>query len=430
MPSLWEFRDLRRLQRGGWPKEADAQAEPKWICGRLRFGAPCGEGPTQHGKCPITFKCAPSRTNDGRWHCRRPQAMGGKCRTGPHSDGTCSNTAPACRPLRSLRARRASVSKWAALFVFGIVIIAASYASRSQFLMPGPMTAAHSLQTDCRSCHANVPDGQFGWLRSVLAPAEPKEEIAACLTCHMIDGREQSPHDLALEELEKRTKRVQSKAALSSPSLMVRFGNGVLPVRNRVDNGIFCATCHREHQGKDFDLKRVSNDRCQSCHSLQFKSFAKGHPEFDSYPYKRRTRIIFDHSTHFGKHFPEALKEKATSQAAPNICTDCHSPDGDRRLMSVKPFKVVCSSCHLNQIIGAERASGPKGIAFLTLPGLDLATLKEKGVSIGEWPEDSEAELTPLMAMLIGLDDHRRQILHTVAKLDLLDLSTASDAEI
>jgi len=356
--------------------------------------------------------------------------MGGKCRTGPRSEGTCSNTAPACRPVRSLRARRAAVSKWAALFVFGIVIIAAIYTSPTQFLMPGPLTAAHSLQTDCRSCHGNVPDGQLGWLHTILAFADPKKETATCLTCHKIDGRAQSPHDLALQELEKRTKRGQSKAALSSPSLIARFGNGVLPVRNRVDNGIFCATCHKEHQGKDFDLNRVSNDRCQSCHALQFKSFAKGHPEFDSYPYKRRTRIIFDHSTHFGKHFPEALKEKVTSQATPNICTDCHSPDEDKRLMSVKPFKVVCSSCHLNQIIGTERASGPKGIAFLTLPGLDLETLKEKGLSIGEWPEDSEAELTPLMAMLIGLDDPRRKILHTVAKLDLLDLSTASDAEI
>jgi hypothetical protein len=356
--------------------------------------------------------------------------MGGKCRTGPHSDGTCSNTAPECRPVRPLRARRAAASKWAALFVFGIVIIAAIYASPTQFLMPGPLTTAHSLQTNCRSCHANVADGQIGWLHTILASAEPKKETAACLTCHKIDGREQAPHDLALQELKKRTKRVQSKAALSSPSITARFGNALLPVRNHVDKGIFCATCHKEHQGKDFDLNRVSNDRCHSCHALQFASFANGHPEFDSYPYKRRTYIIYDHASHFGKHFPEALKEKAASQSVPKVCTDCHSTEGDKRLMSVKPFKAVCSSCHLNQIIGTERASGPKGIAFITLPGLDLETLREKGASIGEWPQDSEAEVTPFMELLIGLDDHRRQILHSVSKLDLLDLSSASATEI
>jgi hypothetical protein len=329
-----------------------------------------------------------------------------------------------------LRARRAAASKWAALFVLGIVIIAASYASRAQFLMPGPMTAAHGLQTDCRSCHANVPDGRFGWLRSVLAPAEPKKEIAACLTCHMIDGREQSPHDLALEELEKRTKRIQSKRALNAPSMIARVGNDLLPIKHHIDEGISCATCHREHQGKDFDLNHVSDDRCQSCHAVQFRSFAKGHPEFDSYPYRRRTRIIYDHASHFGKHFPEALKKKTASQSVPKVCTDCHSTQGDKRLMSVKPFKAVCSSCHLNQIVGTERASGPKGIAFITLPGLDLETLKEKGVSIGEWPQDSEAEVTPFMELLIGLDGHRRQILRNISKLDLLDLSSASATEI
>lgn len=322
------------------------------------------------------------------------------------------------------------VSKWAALFVLGIVILAARYASPTQFLMPGPMTAAHSLQTNCRSCHANVPDGQFGWLRAFLASAEPKKETAACLTCHMVGGREQSPHDLALQELEKRTKRLQSKVAASSPSITARFGNALLPVKNHVDKGIFCATCHREHRGKDFDLNRVSDARCQSCHAVQFKSFAKGHPEFDSYPYKRRTRIIYDHATHFGKHFPEELKKNASSQAVPKVCADCHSTSEDKRLMTVKAFKAVCSSCHLNQIVGTERASGPKGIAFITLPGLDLESLKEKGASIGEWPQDSEAELTPYMELLIRLDDRRRQILHTVAKLDLLDLSTASAAEI
>jgi len=356
--------------------------------------------------------------------------MGGKCWSGPNSDGRCSNTAPACRPVRSLRERRATVSKWAALFVFGIVIIAASYASPTQFLMPGPMTAAHSLQTDCRSCHANVPEGQFGWLRSVLAPAKPKEEIAACLNCHMIDGREQSPHDLALEELEKRTKRLQSKPALNAPSMLARVGNTLRPIKHHTDEGISCATCHREHHGKNFDLNRVSDDRCQSCHAIQFRSFTKGHPKFDSYPYKRRTRIIYDHASHFGKHFPEALKEKAASQSVPKVCTDCHSIEGDKRLMSVKPFKAVCSSCHLNQIVGTERASGPKGIAFITLPGLDLETLREKGASIGEWPQDSEAEVTPFMELLIGLDGHRKKILHSVSKVDLLDLSSASAAEI
>ena len=348
----------------------------------------------------------------------------------PQSDGRGSSAATAYPPVRSLRAWLISFSRWAALFVFGIVVIAASYLSPGQFLMPGPLTASHSLQSECRSCHASVSDGQFGWLHAILASAQPTKETAACLTCHKIDKQEHYPHNLALKELEKRTKRLQSKAGLSSPSMRVRAANVLLPIKNHVDNGIFCATCHKEHQGKDFNLKRVSDERCQSCHAIQFRSFAKGHPEFDSYPHKRRTRIIYDHSTHFGKHFPEALKENASTQSVPKVCSDCHSAQDDERLMGIKSFKAVCSSCHLNQIIGTERASGPKGIAFLTLPGLDLETLKEKGASIGDWPQDSEAEITPFMELLIGLDAPRKQILRTVTKLDLLDLSAASAAEI
>ena len=61
--------------------------------------------------------------------------------------------------------------------------------------------------------------------------------------------------------------------------------------------------------------------------------------------------------------------------------------------MATAPFDQTCTTCHLGQILGKERVSGPKGIAFLTLPGLDLQTLKKKKASIGTpcqvriWPE-------------------------------------------
>jgi hypothetical protein len=64
--------------------------------------------------------------------------------------------------------------------------------------------------------------------------------------------------------------------------------------------------------------------------------------------------------------------------------------------MAVVPFAQTCATCHLDQIIGKERATGPKGIAFLSLPGMDLETLRSKNAPIGEWPELSEAEITPL----------------------------------
>ena len=42
---------------------------------------------------------------------------------------------------------------------------------------------------------------------------------------------------------------------------------------------------------------------------MKFDSFDGHHPEFENYPFKRRTRIIYDHAGHFGKHFPEVAKK-------------------------------------------------------------------------------------------------------------------------
>src|SRR5262249_49978898 len=102
----------------------------------------------------------------------------------------------------------------------------------------------------------------------------------------------------------------------------------------------------------------------------------------------------------------------------------------DKRVMAVAPFEQTCAVCHLDQIIGKERVSGPKGIAFLTLPGLDVQTLKKKKAAIGEWPEASEAELTPFMKVMISRNEQGRALIKTVDKLNLQDLSRASDAQI
>ena len=98
--------------------------------------------------------------------------------------------------------------------------------------------------------------------------------------------------------------------------------------------------------------------------------------------------------------------------------------------MAVAPFEKTCTACHLDQIIGKGRASGPKGIAFLTLPGLDLQTLRKKNAAIGEWPDASEAELTPFMKIMISRDERGRALIKTVDSLNLQDLTDASDDQI
>src|SRR5690606_29991797 len=123
------------------------------------------------------------------------------------------------------------------------------------------------------------------------------------------------------------------------------------------------------------------------------------HPDFTNFPFSRRQRIKFNHATHFTKHYPETASSNAAGKRIPDTCAECHTSRGNREHMAVLPFDEVCSTCHIDQITGAERAIGPKGLAFISLPGIDVQTMNEKGKSIGEWPEASEAELSPFMAL-------------------------------
>ena len=236
-------------------------------------------------------------------------------------------------------------------------------------------------------------------------------------------------HGASAKVLEQSTKRLAKLAAGTPAPQSARAQNIAFPTDDKVAHGLYCATCHQEHQGVHFNLNRISNEQCRSCHVVKFDSFDGHHPEFANYPFKRRTRIIYDHAGHFGKHFPEVAK-KDPARRIPATCSTCHNSREDKRVMAVAPFEQTCAACHLGQIIGKERVSGPKGIAFLTLPGLDLQTLKKKKASIGEWPEASEAELTPFMKVMISRNERGRALIKTVDRLNLQDLSGASDAQI
>jgi hypothetical protein len=201
------------------------------------------------------------------------------------------------------------------------------------------------------------------------------------------------------------------------------------PTHDVVARDLYCATCHQEHQGIGFKLSKISDEQCRSCHVVKFDSFDGHHPKFESYPFKRRTKIIYDHAAHFGKHYPE-LAKKDPNRRIPEACSTCHSSGADKRVMAVEPFERTCTTCHLDQIVGKERVSGPKGVAFLSLPGLDLQTLKAKKAPTGEWPEASEAALTPFMQVMISRDERGRALMTTLDKVNLQDLSGATDEQI
>ena len=300
-------------------------------------------------------------------------------------------------------------------------------AKDTQLLMPGPLASAHRAIEKCSACHSNSGSGKLSWIHG-LAPGDRLADSKACLTCHKMPDTAFNAHSASAKVLDESTKRLAKIAAGTPAPQSARAQNIAFPTDDMAAHGLSCATCHQEHQGVNFKLDKISNEQCRSCHVVKFDSFEGNHPKFENYPFERRTRIIYDHAGHFGKHFPEVAK-KDPARRIPATCSTCHNSRKDKRVMAVVPFEQTCIACHLDQIIGKERASGPKGVAFLTLPGLDLQTLKKKA-PIGEWPDASEAELTPFMKAMISRNERGRALIKTVDSLNLQDLSRASDAQI
>ena len=301
-------------------------------------------------------------------------------------------------------------------------------ARSTQFLMPGPLASAHGAIEDCGSCHTGSGESNLSWIHGLVA-GDPLEDSKACITCHKMPDTAFNPHGAPAEVLNRSTERLTGTAASTPAPLSARVQSIAFPADDVAARGLYCATCHQEHQGATFNLGKISNEQCRSCHVVKFDSFDGHHPEFDNYPFKRRTRIIYDHAGHFGKHYPD-FAAKNPDRKVPETCATCHTSRADKRLMAVAPFEETCTACHLDQILGKERVSGPKGIAFLTLPGLDLQTLKERNAPIGEWPETSDAELTPFMKVMIGRSERGRALINALNDVDLQDLAGASDGQI
>jgi hypothetical protein len=311
-----------------------------------------------------------------------------------------------------------------------VVCLGAAFflSGNTQFLMPGPLASAHGAIENCNACHTNSGSDKFSWLHGLVA-GDRLADSKACLTCHKMPDTAFNAHSASAEALKQSTKRLTKIAAATPAPQAARAQSIAFPTDDVVARGLYCATCHQEHQGINFNLNKITNEQCQSCHVVKFDSFDGHHPNFEKYPFKRRTGITYDHAGHFGKHFPEVTKKDPTTRI-PDTCSSCHNSRKDKRIMAVAPFEQTCTSCHLDQIVGKERVSGPKGIAFLTLPGLDLQTLRKKKASIGEWPTESEAALTPFMKVMISRNERGRALIKTVSGLNLQDLSRASDAQI
>ncbi len=391
-----------------------------WICGHAAEGLTCPLGPDARGNCRHTGECIPAKKGD-RWMCARSEARGGKCAEGPLPDGTCAHLMPPCQPVRSLRRSRGVFVWLMVALTTGALLVLFGNHFRHFWMDPGSLTNAHATSaTKCSDCHA-LKQPAFQRIIPVVLNNRARTDGALCLKCHALGPQPFYSHSVSPATLAMLTNKLKSSNKSTRQPILLRASQALAPKGARAGD-IACATCHQEHHGRKFDLRRLTNAQCQVCHSVRFASFKSGHPDFAGYPYQRRTRIFFDHNSHLQQHFAEK-KEKA-----PNGCQDCHVPGEGGRFMRVRTFDVSCAGCHSGQIKGEGMTV--KGVAFFTVPGIDAETLAAKGISIGEWPKFADGKITPFMGLVLSRQSAARAAIEKLRGVDLLDLTKATPEQL
>jgi hypothetical protein len=271
-------------------------------------------------------------------------------------NGICSRPVTKCQPARTLRAKRGLVSLWAVGFTLALIVFLLAGPGRNEIISPGGLTLQHATVVDsCAGCHTSADKGPADWFRSARTGTS---QPALCLKCHMMGEHSTNPHGIAAVQLAKVTKRMEGDERLSH-----QLASG----RAAKSGQLACSTCHKEHRGRAADLTRLSNQQCQSCHRIRFKSVGNGHPKFEQYPYERRTRLKFDHAAHQARHFTEKGKEFR--------CNACHVPGSEGERMGTRPYHESCRECHDADVRPA------RGMPVFNCPGIDTETLAGIGMA-------------------------------------------------
>ena len=408
---------MRRLQEFGFEKSAYERPNQKWVCGHAKEGRCCFSGPDAHGHCTATAECRPLRKGD-RWFCARPAFLGGPCAEGPLPDGQCCRPIPKCSPVRSLRYSRGITVLVTVAATLAALLLCLGLKHGNRLFSPGELTFAHSSAgNNCAQCHGAMGGAAAGWLAGTTNSAHDNSRL--CLNCHNVGEAPLQPHSLPPDRLAPLTAAVK-KHSTAAPPAGLALASFIPSLDHPGDTGIACATCHKEHRGKEASIQKLSDNQCQNCHASQFVSFADGHPQFSHYPFYRRTRIIFDHESHLHGHFADP----AVAKSAPVSCLDCHETDPRGGAMLVKSFEAVCASCH------DQKIKGGSGIPFISLPQIDDQTLSGD-FSVGDWPRDVNAQpLTPFLRFLLAGDPTVRDALDKLRGVDLSTLPKADPAKI
>ncbi|MBF0623977.1 MAG: cytochrome c3 family protein [Magnetococcales bacterium] len=407
----------------GRPASSYERPTRTWVCGRSLEGRACRAEPDARGNCPGRRECHPVQRQD-RWYCARPQSAGGPCAEGPAPDGTCGRPRQYCHPLRHLTVWRKIWTRWALIVACGVVL-AVTYGDRVlNYVSPGPLSPAHSSIEKCATCHAAARQGPRGWLRLATGAQDPLPDNMRCLQCHPLGQAPQAPHSLDPPEL-KKLSRAAGEVERESPLVLSVHGAArVLTPDLGLEKPLACGLCHLEHQGASPRTSWWAEDRCNACHQRPTVRFSQDHPRFIGYPHQVQTSIKFDHRSHFMKHFLAPGQKNV-----PGDCLACHPSNGMGNLLASIRFKPACGGCHADQIREMFR-SGPRGLPILSLPGLDLDTLRTRRVDIGEWPEGADGEISPFMTVFFAGFPGFQEATVALKGLDTTDLSRATPEQL
>lgn len=360
------------------PPQGDRPSE-YWMCGHGKVGTPCSSGPFPNGRCPAEGLCKPVlRANkDGvqELQCARPTCLGGPCEPGPEPDGQCGMIPTPCVPVCTALGRRRYYRRIGIAIGVGVLLIAIGGTWRREIFAPGPLAQPHALilggalkQERCAACHPAARSGFAQWFNPDATGHAGISQSDLCMDCHHAKLERKTatlPHNLTRDQIKLVTQQVK-KTLLTNPNLAAR--------PSFFASDVECAICHREHHGSDADLTALTNNQCQSCHSVQFASFSKGHPQWTDWPYDRGGSIAFSHSTHQFNYFSKDGKAFD--------CRSCHEVNSQGDIARAGSFESMCASCHQQPL----EIRVQEGFSLIGLPTLDGESIEAANLKLGPWP--------------------------------------------
>jgi len=297
------------------------------------------------------------------------------------------------------------------VFAVGVLLMVLGSSVRQKILAPGPLSAGHAgmlsganWENRCTACHSAADQSTVALLTSLVSSEVGTTQSSKCMSCH-----------------EKTIDSEFSLAAHNVPSQVLASMSG--QTNNQTRRELACAVCHQEHHGVNHSLAAMDNNKCQSCHTQKFESFAANHPDLGIYPYVRRTPIAFSHTTHAGKYFAEKNREFT--------CQQCHTEDVASGVQLTLGYANACAECHDSDIATATTG----GIELYALPSLDIETLRDAGHAIEGWPEaatgDFDGKLPAMAKLLLSADPKAREALTLLgADFDFFDIDPDDPAHL